>query len=305
MTNLVDAPGFWRVHCHIGHHPGQWQFWYREQICAVGYPPGAGYTLQGTSKDQSWSGVRNALARMREGDWIVASMPEHRVGRLGRIFCLAVEDAEWDPIVPPRKDLPHGENGRRILVRWDLGVGPVDPSVVVTLPKAVRFSPGEVRATIRAIPIGKLDPIRATMRDERNWAPIIGAFAMETALSDYIALHPDQLEPGLISHTGLNVRELVMPDRGRIDALLQDRAGTPVIVECKQHAPSTADVDQLLRYRKLFMANSDWCPEGRVRSILVHGGASRVPSAVAEYARSNGVDLVFHQLRVNFTSSGA
>lgn len=241
---------------------------------------------------------------MQEGDWIVASLPQHRVGRLGRIFRLAVDDSDWNPIVPPRKDLPHGENGRRILVRWELGTGPSDPSTVVTLPEKARFSAGQARATIRNIPLARLEPIREAMKDERNWGPIIGTFAMETALSDYIALHPEQLEPGLISHAGLNVRELVMPDRGRIDTLLQDRAGTPVIVECKQHAPSKADVDQLLRYRKLFKSNPDWCPNGKVRSILVHGGASRVPLGLAEYARSRDVELVYHQLRVNFTTSG-
>lgn len=306
MTEAAPRPdhSFWRVHCHIGHHPGQWQYWYREQVCSVGYPPAAGYSFHGSALDKSWSGVRNALKLMREGDWIVASLPQHRVGRLGRVFRLEVEDQDWNPIVPARNGLPHGGNGRRILVRWELGTGPTDPSTVVTLPESARFPSGLVRATIRSLPMALLEPIREVMKDERNWGPIIGAFAMEAALSDYIALHPEQLEPGLISHAGLNVRELVMPDRGRIDTLLQDREGTPVIVECKQHAPSKADVEQVLRYRKLFVGKRDWCPNGKVRSILVHGGASRVPAEIAEYARSQDVELVYHQLRVNFTTSG-
>lgn len=301
---MTESTSFWRVHCHIGHHPGQWQYWFREQICAVGWPPGDDYTWEGPSKDASWSGARNALRKMREGDWIVASLPNYRVGRLGRIFRLAVTDDEWNPVVPRRQGLPHGENGRRILVRWELGTGPVDPSMVVTLPVGIRFSPGKARATIREIDLDCLDPMRAAMNDQRNWGSVIGNFAMEQALSDYIALHPGQLEPGLISHPGLAVRELTVSNGGRIDAVLQDSDGTPVLVECKQHAPSIADVDQLLTYRSLFVANQDWAATGAARAILVHGGSSRVHVSVAEYARDSGIELVYHQLRVDFASSG-
>lgn len=153
----IAGPSFWRVYCHIGQHPGQWQYWFREQCCAVGWHPprwenqtGSGWELEGHAiGNLAWSAARNALNKMRSNDWIVATLPGWRIGRIGRIVRLEVKDEEWNPIVKPRQTIPFGENGRRILVRWDLNLGPDDPSKVVLLPAEARWNPGQARATIR------------------------------------------------------------------------------------------------------------------------------------------------------------
>jgi len=293
-------PKFWRVHCHIGHHPGQWQYWFREQCCAVGWAPPE-YTLAGVSRDQAWTGARNALVAMQPSDWILASLPDNRVGRLGQVV-QCVRDDTWNPIVPASSKHSRGENGRRILVRWDLTVGPDDPSKVVLLPKEIRFTPGEARATIRSIPIGKLDAIRAAMCDERNWTSVIGNFKLEAALSDYLAMHPGRLESGMISHPSLQARELSFDDRRRADVILQDRNRRTVIAECKQGAPTKACIDQVVHYRaKLCSKHSQALAP---RAMLIHGGATRVPPEIADYARRMEVELTHHELRVDFFSTG-
>lgn len=292
---------FWRVHCHIGHHPGQWQYWFREQCCAVGWAPPE-YTFAGSAKDRAWATARNALSRMKPGDWVVASLPHSRVGRLGRITELRVDDDQWLPVVPPSRKDPLGENGRRILVRWELTTGPEDSSKAVLLPKEVRFSTGEARATVRSIPVSKLDAIRAAMRDERNWVPLIGNFSVEAALSDYIALHPGRLESGMISHPEIQTRELSFHDRTRADVVLQDRAGRMVVAECKQNAPTRDCLIQLSEYRRKLAAEYQVLAD--IRALLIHGGSGRVSPEVAQQARQLGIELVRHELRVDFSSSG-
>ena len=48
----------------------------------------------------------------------------HRVGRLGEVTGTGIRDEEWNPLVPRSRGHPYGEMGRRILVRWDLTIGP-------------------------------------------------------------------------------------------------------------------------------------------------------------------------------------
>jgi len=300
------APKFWRVHCHIGHHPGQWQYWFREQCCAVGWHPPSwngvsakGWEFDGHASDsQAWSAARNALRRAKPGDWIIATLPYNRVGRLGRIVELAVADDQWNPIVAPSRSRPFGENGRRILVRWDLTVGPDDPSKVVLLPPAVRFNSGEVQGTVRELPGAKLEPVRDAMRDDANWVSLAGSFKLETALSDYIAIHPQRLEAGMIAHPFIEVREFTFSDKRRSDVILQDRSGRVVIAECKQGAPTSAALVQLDHYRTKLVEQH---PElGDPRAVLVHGGASRVLPEIAEEATLKAIELVYFELQVNF-----
>lgn len=299
---------FWRVHCHIGQHPGQWQYWFREQCCALGWwPPtgmGAadeGWTFDGPSKDQGWSTARNALKKMEPGDWLVATLPGHKVGRLGRVVSLAVRDEEWDPVVPPGKDLPRGENGRRILVRWELTTGPDDPSKVVLLPAHARFNSGQLMGTIRELPMERLETVRGAMRDASNWVSIAGSFRHETALSDYLSIHPHRLEPGMIAHPSEHVRERRFPDGTRSDVILMDRDGRVVIVECKQGAPTPANIGQLQDYLRWM---TELSPElGEPRGILVHGGSRRVNAVVRDAAAVAGIELVYHELDVQFASS--
>ena len=302
----ASAPRFWRVHCHIGHHPGQWQYWFREQCCAVGWHPshwrsltGSGYALTGdTDGGRDWIAARNALQRMRRGDWIAASLPGWRVGRIGQITDLAVRDDDWNPIVPPSSEMPYGENGRRILVRWDLTLGPDDSSKVVLLPGHARWNSGQGRGTIRELPVLNLKLVTEAMKDEANWVSLSGAFSLEVALSDYISIHPGRLESGMITHPSIQARELTFRDKSRADVILQDRAGRVVVAECKQNAPSVTDLDQVKHYRK--QLKKEYPKLGRVRAFLVHGGASRVMPEVYNRARSLDVELVYFELQVNF-----
>jgi hypothetical protein len=297
---------FWRVHCHIGHHPGQWQYWFREQCCAVGWHPTKwrdleqeGWSLHGGAENQQdWIVARNALLQMKAGDWVVATLPHWRVGRLGQIVTMEIEDGEWNPIIPPSKSMPFGENGRRILVRWDLTLGPEEPSKVVLLPANVRWNSGQVRGTIRSLPFEMLTAIRSVMRDEANWVSLAGAFSLEAALSDYISIHPGRLEAGMIAHPSINVRELSFRDRSRADVILQDRSGRLVVAECKQNAPSVSDLEQVDHYRRKL--EEEYPDLGRPRAILVHGGASRVMPETANAAASMDIGLVYFELQVNF-----
>lgn len=300
---------FWRVHCHIGHHPGQWQFWYREQCCAVGWPPSEwngrrheGWSIAEPERgDRDFSTTMRHLRRMEVGDWIVATLPGNRVGRLGQITGLAVEDGDWDPIVKPMTSGGFGDNGRRILVRWELATGPRDASKVVLLPPGARFNGGQIRGTVRSIPLEKLAVIREAMNDEANWVSLDAAFNLETALSAYIAVHPHRLEDGMVSHPSLDATELTFGDKRRADVILQDRKERPVIVECKQGAPSFDALDQVEHYRSTFV--KQWPNYAMPRAIVVHGGSRRVTHEVAEAARARGIELVYFELQVNFAGS--
>jgi RecB family endonuclease NucS len=73
--------------------------------------------------------------------------------------------------------------------------------------------------------------------DERNWVSLVPGFASERALSEYISALPHLLEDGLVPYPSASARELVFPDRTRLDVLLLDRNGDVVIVECKQAHP--------------------------------------------------------------------
>lgn len=304
-----DQPAFWRVHCHIGHHPGQWQRWYREQCCAIGWPPTSwsgivnqdGYTVADTSGDSDFATSVNYCRRMKPGDWIIATLTGNRVGRIGRVFRVAIEDDEWNPVVLPNKRLPVGENGRRIEVRWDLDVGPQDPSQVVLLPKESQFIGGQIRGTVRQLPVDRVPSLKAVMNDSRHWVSLASAFNLETALSAYIALHPHRLEDGLSSHSSFGTTEAKVADGGRIDVLLEDGLGRTVVVECKQGAATIDACEQVLRYRHQIaplVANPD-----EVRAIVVHGGTRRVPPDVVTFANASGVELVYFELAVAFANS--
>lgn len=260
-----------------------------------------GYTVADTSCESDFSTSVNLCRRMRPGDWIIATLTGNRVGRLGRIFRVAIEDGDWNPVVSPNKRLPVGENGRRIEVRWDLDVGPTDPSQVVLLPKDAQFVGGQIRGTVRQLPIERLGGIRDVMNDSRHWVSLASAFNLETALSAYIALHPHRLEEGLVSHSSFGSTEARVADGGRIDVLLEDRHGNTVVVECKQGAATISACEQVLRYRRqIEYLVSD--PQS-VRAMIVHGGTRRVPLDVVVFAQKNRVELVYFELAVNFANS--
>jgi len=216
---------------------------------------------------------------------------------------LAVTDNDWDPLVPKSKDLPFGQMGRRIHLRWDLTCGPTDQDLIVCLPEASRFAINELRPTIAEIKSQTLEQIRAAMNDPANWVGLLAHFKYERALADYIAAYPHHLEDGLVPHPDSKVREKVFSDRKRLDVLLLDREERPVIVECKQGAPVVKDLKQLRHYMKSLQKET-----GRkdVRGILVHGGSRNVHHEVVEAAvLAPLVEIIQYRLQVDFAGSSA
>jgi hypothetical protein len=151
-------------------------------------------------------------------------LKRNRIGRLGQVTALAVNDNEWDPLVPKSKDLPVGQMGRRIQVRWDLACGPTNQDVIVELPEGSRLAINELLPTIAEIKTITLEQLRAAMNDQSNWVGLLAHFKYERALADYIAAHPHHLEDGLVPHPDSKVREKVFSDHKRSDVLLLDHA---------------------------------------------------------------------------------
>jgi hypothetical protein len=239
---------------------------------------------------------------MTVGDYVVAALKGNRIGRLGQVTAFRFNDNEWDPLVPKSKELPRGQMGRRIQVRWDLTCGPTDQDDIVSLPKCVRLRVSELLPTIAEIKSLTLGQLRAAMKDQTNWVPLLD-FKYERALADYIAAHPHHLEDGLVPHPDFKVREKVFSDRKRSDVLLLDRKERPVIVECKQVAPSVKHLTQLRQYMTSLQKVT-----GRkdIRGILVHGGSRNLRHEVAKAAKRNPVvEIVQHRLQVDFAGGSA
>jgi hypothetical protein len=242
----------WKIMCEENKYPGMWQRWYLNQCVGVGWHKEEGCPLRGPINNDEfgngWSKCRRPLQDMTIGDHIVVALRNHRVARLGQITGKAIEDDEWNPLVPPSRALPLGNIGRRIEVRWDMTTGPDDRDLVVVLPEGSRFNSGERRLTLSEIKSITLDTLRQSMNDPANWVNLLGHFAYERALSEFIAAYPYKLEDGLLQHPSEKVREKVFGDGRRSDVLLIDRSGKSVVVECKQNAPTRADCKQLLHY---------------------------------------------------------
>lgn len=292
----------WKVMCQENVYPGMWQRWYKTQCVAVGWSAAWGYKLNGSTKGgRGWSTARNAIKEMKVGDYVVVALRGNRVGRLGIITSKAIEDHEWEPLVPIGLGLPDGEMGRRILVRWDLTVGPDNQDLVVQLPVGKTFSNSELRPTVSRIRSLKLDELCAEMNEPANWVSLLGNFKYEKTLSDYIANYPNHLEDGLLPHPNSKIREYVFDeDNTRLDVLLIDKQDKPVIVECKQYAPTAQDVKQLRHYMRLLSEQTGKMPRG----ILVHGGASKLSSEVVNEARNEPlVEIVSYRLEVQFRPS--
>lgn len=291
----------WKINCQEDRYPGMWQRWFKNQCVAVGWASIWGYHLEGKTKGgRGWSAARNAIRAMSVGDLVVVALHGNRVGRIGEITGKAINDDEWAPLVPPGPKLPDGEMGRRIFVRWDLTIGPEDRDLVVQLPVGQTLSSGELRPTAARVQSRSIEQMVAAMNDATNWVSLLGKFGYERALSDYIASYPNRLEDGLLPHPNAKIRELVFKDRTRLDVLLVDRAGVPVIVECKQHSPSVADLTQLRHYVERLKEETDQ----NARGILVHGGARKLPKDVLQEAKKEPrVEIVNYRLEVDFTPS--
>ena len=291
----------WKVACQEDKFPGMWQRWYKYQCVAVGWAAAWGYKIEGkTEGGKGWSAARNALKEMQPGQFVIVALRGNRIGRLGQITAKDISDEKWAPLVPAGPGLPDGEMGRRVLVRWDLTVGPDNPDLVVQLPSGKTLSNGELRPTVSRIKSMSLERVKDAMNDPSNWVNLLGTFRYEKALSDFIANYPNRLEDGLLPHPNSKIRERVFIDRTRLDVLLIDRQGNAIIVECKQHAPTIQDISQLRQYIKLLKEETGSEPRG----ILVHGGAAKLPASVEESAQQvPNVEIVNYGLDVIFRRS--
>ena len=213
----------------------------------------------------------------------------------GEVLRLAVTDEEWDPLIKS-PEFGYGEQGRQIHVRWDFTIGPPESEYACRLPQESRLSSGKARKTISRLSPTEFNGLRSALSDKSNWAPAFGhRFKIEGALSDFISTYPGKLEPGLMPLVSHRIREKGV-DGGRIDVLLQDGTGRPVVVECKQHGASVGNLKQLQRYRKAVKGILKQEPRG----ILVFGGAPSVGPEVMREAKKLGIELVAHRVDVDF-----
>jgi hypothetical protein len=285
-------------------YPGLWQTWFLQQTVAIGWPT-PHFSLEGPTPDRSWAAARAAASQVRVGDRIVVQLSNSRVGRIGTVTQVKIEDAHWNPTVPVDKKNPEGEMGRRIEVRWDLHVGPVSPSAVARLPVEARFKGRALRSTIVRLKEETAEKIVLALSDEANWTSVHSGFASERAISEYIDAFPHLLEDGLRPYPSVKTREFAFSDKRRSDVLLLDRQGRMVIVECKQNSPSEADVNQIRHYmtmaRKEILGPKSKTP---IRGVLVHGGSRKIPDAVMQLAMAQPhIELVRFAVSVDFASS--
>jgi hypothetical protein len=293
---------FWKIVCREDKYPGMWQRWFKNQCVAVGWPKERGYKINGKSEgsNKGWSAARNAIKEMAIGDLILVTLKGHRIGRLGEIVRKRIEDDEWDPLVPRTRQMPYGDKGRRILVRWELSTGPDDREKVVQIPPDFTFTTGELRRTISKIHSQTIAQVRKVMNDERNHVGLLSKFGDEKALSDYIATHPHRLEDGLLPYPDAKIREMVFQDKSRLDVLLEDRDGIPVIVECKQHAATIKQIKQLRKY----ISSLEKEIKRKARGILVHSGTQKLATdVITEANKRPKIEIVCYRLRVDFTRS--
>ena len=241
--------------------------------------------------------ARNALKHVQPGDWVLVQLKDNRVGAVGEVVRKEIGDNQWHPTVPPSKDHCWGGKGRRVEVRWDLNLGPTDADTVVSLPPHCRLPPQVLRPTICQIDSKTFKSVVNAMKDETNWVGLQGRFDYERSLSDWIATYPHRLEDNLMPYPDAKVRENAFDDRTRSDVLLIDRDGTPVVVECKQNAPTLDNIAQLRGYMKHVRGITRKKPRG----ILVHGGAASLREEVRrKVAHDCSLRVVRYSLLVDF-----
>jgi len=291
----------WKVTCKEDRYPGIWQRWFKNQCVAVGWPPDDGYKLNGEAEgNKGWSTARNAIKKMEIGDFVIIALKGNMISRMGVIIGKAIKDSEWNPTVPKNKNLPTGDLGRRILVHWDLLLGPDDPDMVIKLPENMQFNPGELRSTVSEIKSHDVESLKSVIKEPSNWVSLLGKFVYERAISDYIANYPHHLEDGLTVYPDSRIREKVFLDRSRSDVLLIDKDEIPVVVECKQDSPTVNDVGQLRKYMNNILVEIGKKPRG----ILVHGGSQKLNPLVHELVKDyEDIEIMSYKVDIDFKRS--
>jgi len=199
--------------------------------------------------------------------------------------------ARWDDVLKFAGTLPRGV--------------PLTPQFAIQLPSEACPNMGIWRQALSEMSGPMFDRIEKAAEDEDNWVSIVPGFAQERAMSEFISASPHLLEDGLRPYPSAAARELVFPDRSRLDVLLLDRNDNIVIVECKQGAPTLADIHQLRGYLGNAKGLRTGLKVGRnIRGILVHGGARKLkPDVRAENLRPPKVELVTFSVNVGFAPS--
>ena len=289
----------WKIFCNERDYPGMWRRWFMNQCVAVGWKASWGFQLRGTTGGgQGWKQARRALDQIAQGDKIIVQLHNHRIARAGEVTGKAIEDNDWDPLVPRTKIEPEGEMGRRVFVRWDLTAGPSNMDLVVQVPEEKRFPPNELRRAICEVSSRNWRGFLHIMNDPGNWVGLTKTFAYERSLSEYIGVYPHRLEDGLLPHPSLRVRERVFGDGSRLDVLLIDSCGQGVVVECKQNAVTKEDIGQLRRYMLQYQTELG----EPARGILVHGGPRNLTNDIrSEAGKDPNVELVQYRVDVEFS----
>ncbi len=296
----MEEKHYWKICCGEKEVPGLWQRWFKNQSVAVGWRIKAGYRFEGPTKSPGWRRARTVLEQIKPGHMILVQLKNNRVGRVGEVVRKEVQENIWNPLIPPSKKYPHGRYGSRIAMRWDLNIGPTDAGTVVLLPEGSRLPSNVARPTIGPLKQKLYESVITAMKDEHNWVGLQGRFDYERSLSDYVAIYPHRLEDGLLPYPDTKVREKVFPDGSRSDVLLIDGKNAPVVVECKQHAPTLANIRQLRRYIKRFQSETG----KKSRGILVHGGAATLSEEVRREVESDPrLKVIRYSLHVDFAPS--
>lgn len=87
---------FFSVYCEEDRYRGQWHVWFVEQVVAVGWAP-RWFSHEGKTKDRGWTTARNVISTIEVGDRAVARLPDNRIGRIGEVTGLAIDDQSWSP----------------------------------------------------------------------------------------------------------------------------------------------------------------------------------------------------------------
>jgi hypothetical protein len=176
----------WKITCMEDDNPGLWKLWLKCQCVTVGYAPDTWERCKmegGTTRWPDWNKAKKALKEIEIGDFIVATLPGRRIGRLGQVVeKQLVKDGEdwWQPLVVPSPDNETGGMGRRILVRWDLEHGPDSLDQVVQLPED--FGIGW-RGTLNRIWDKSVEEFREVMANPANWVGLAGLYMANCHLS--------------------------------------------------------------------------------------------------------------------------
>jgi len=165
---------YWTVVCPESDvQGGVWEAWHRENCLAIGWPP-SGYSSEGPTADAGWRIARNRLREMAPGDKIIPYLRNWRIGPVGTIVRVNLDDQHWNPTVAAGLHKRHpdeAELGRRIDVSWESNyMLPSDMIAVIPAVRRSRLSPP--RHTAQSLDGEKFDQLIEVLQDPNNWVSV-------------------------------------------------------------------------------------------------------------------------------------